>query len=225
MMNEMRKLMETLDHIAEIGDDNPPVDGETFDAGGVRVTIWDTEVALNNGHGQNIWLRRNEWDDFLEAVRSLSFIKADDGLQEEQLDESAGATVYVGMVDEPYQGLHTIKEWEATSDPQWAAKQAEKFAKNYWDDYDIVVLAYTAGRRGFEEVERIGGRDKPGKLGESDQYMEKPPQMMAGDVTITFMDGGIHAFSHGPGEKMWLAEEDWERFVEDISIHHRRNHS
>ena len=234
-MNEMRKLMETLDHIAEIGDDNPPVDGDTFDAGGVRVTLWDTEVALNNGHGQNIWLRRNEWDDFVEAVRNLSFIKVGEEIQEEQITESAGATVFVAFADEQYEGFYPIEKWESTSDGQWAARQADKLSATYSDDIDVVVLGFTAGRPGFEEVHRVTGKEditaavaahnNERDIDESDQYMEKPPQMMAGDVTITFMDGGIHAFSHGPGEKMWLAEEGWERFVEDIYTHYRRNHS
>ena len=84
-MNEMRKLMETLNRIAEVGDDNPPVDGGTFDAGGVRVTIWDTEVVLNNGHGQNIWLRRNEWQDFVDAITGQ-------GLREERVGQRQDST-------------------------------------------------------------------------------------------------------------------------------------
>ncbi len=145
-----------------------------------------------------------------------------------QLDESAGATVYVGMADEPYQGLHTIKEWEATSDPQWAAKQSEKFAENYWEDYDVVVLAYTAGRRGFEEVERIGGRDKIDKereLGEDSfkQYAEPDgidDSIMdgvyrAGDVEVEF-DGDEVALRSGHGENIWLRRSEWRDFVNDI---------
>jgi len=71
-MNEMRKLMEMIEEGGFDEDPrNPaPDDGETFDAGGVRVTIWDTEVALYHGHGQNIWLRRNEWQDFVDAITS-----------------------------------------------------------------------------------------------------------------------------------------------------------
>lgn len=59
-MNEMRKLMEMIEN-------SNPVDGETFHFGNVRITIWDTEVSINNGHGQNIWLTRNGWQDFVDG--------------------------------------------------------------------------------------------------------------------------------------------------------------
>ena len=74
----------------------------------------------------------------------------------EQLAESAGATVYIGLVDEPYQGLHTIKDWEATSDPQWAARQAEKIAENLGVEVIVVKWAGHFNKKsGYKKFELL----------------------------------------------------------------------
>jgi len=78
-------------------------------------------------------------------------------ITEQYVTESAGATVFVGFADEKYEGMHPIERWESTSDAQWAARQADKLAVEYSDDIAVVVLGFTAGRPGFEEVHRAQG--------------------------------------------------------------------
>jgi len=80
-------------------------------------------------------------------------------ITEQNVTESAGATVFVGFADEAYEGMYPIERWESTSDAQWAARQADKLAVTYSDDIDIVVLGFTSGRPGFEEVHRAKGKE------------------------------------------------------------------
>ena len=80
-------------------------------------------------------------------------------ITEQQVTEAAGVTVYIGMADEAYVGMHLIDRWETTSDEQQAIQQADKLAVEYMDDIDVVVLEFISGSPGFNEVHKAkGGR-------------------------------------------------------------------
>lgn len=75
----------------------------------------------------------------------------------EPLGESAGSPVYVGFVDEQYEGFYPLERWETTTDAKWAKAQANNIAVEYSDDIDIVVVAFTSGRSGFKRVHKATG--------------------------------------------------------------------
>ena len=54
--------------------------GESYSLGTVEVTVWDDEISLKHGHGENINLSREEFSDFIRGI-------AHNGLNEEELGE------------------------------------------------------------------------------------------------------------------------------------------
>jgi hypothetical protein len=42
--------------------------GETYSLGTVEVTVWDDEISLKHGHGENINLSREEFSDFIRGI-------------------------------------------------------------------------------------------------------------------------------------------------------------
>jgi hypothetical protein len=43
-------------------------DGTTYSLGTVEVTVFDNEISLKHGHGQNIFLSREEFSDFIRGI-------------------------------------------------------------------------------------------------------------------------------------------------------------
>lgn len=89
-MNEIRKLMETLDRIDE--DTSREKTGVlwdastnilTFNAGGAEITIdYDAkEVSINHGHGENMWFRLGEWQDFVDGITGQGLREDEDDIR------------------------------------------------------------------------------------------------------------------------------------------------
>ena len=54
-------------------------DGTTYSLGTVEVTVFDDEVSLKHGHGQNLFLSREEFSDF---IRGVAHNRLGEGLEE-----------------------------------------------------------------------------------------------------------------------------------------------
>jgi len=108
-MNEMRKLIESLNRIGEAEQIIAPVPPReqheeagtlALMRGGVKITIdYDAkEVSLNHGHGENIWLRLNDWQEFVDGITGQGL------REEEQIDEAAGQILYMLEIEYGYDG-------------------------------------------------------------------------------------------------------------------------
>ena len=76
-MNEMRKLMETIDQINEAnyipGREYEPGENSVHVYGSVKAEFDNVggEVLLTHGHGENIFLTMKEWKEFAGEIQDI----------------------------------------------------------------------------------------------------------------------------------------------------------
>lgn len=74
-MNEMRKLMETIEKINEAdyipNREYEPGENSVHMYGPVKAEFTYDEVLLTHGHGQNIFLSMKEWEEFAGEIQDI----------------------------------------------------------------------------------------------------------------------------------------------------------
>ena len=82
-------------------------DGITYSLGTVEVTVFDDEISLKHGHGQNIFLSREEFSDF---VRGISHNNLVEGEIEEGFNPRESTVALHELMDEGILDARTVAD-------------------------------------------------------------------------------------------------------------------